>query len=410
MTIPSYEQILALAPDESSAKAGRDLATARKWVTLGFNEAAVWGECQGSGAKPYQTQIDLADNSFKCSCPSRKFPCKHGLGLFLLLSKEENAFTQKDQPHWVAERMEQRQAKQEKKAQKQAEKTSAPPDPIAQAKRLNERHAKVQSGLSDLDRFLQDLVRQGIAQVQMESYAFWENQAKRLVDAQAPGLARLIKQCAGTPSLGEGWQEKLLRQMGRIYLLAQAYNRIDELPETMQADVRTALGFTSSQDELLTQEGITDRWLVVAQTVEQEERLRMQRTWLVGKESGRHAVVFSFAHGTAPLDTSLLAGMEIEAELVFFPSAFPLRALLKSKKEPAVPLSGFHGCATIEDALDQYARALAAIPWAERVPLALTNVVPLRQDDGSFAFRDERGALAPLAVSASGSSYGTGST
>ena len=50
------EQILALAPDANSAKNGKDLAPPRKWVSLGQNEQAVWGECQGSGKTPYQTQ------------------------------------------------------------------------------------------------------------------------------------------------------------------------------------------------------------------------------------------------------------------------------------------------------------------------------------------------------------------
>src|SRR5690349_19538332 len=42
----STEQVLALAPDSSSAKAGKDLASPRKWVTLGRDDRATWGECQ----------------------------------------------------------------------------------------------------------------------------------------------------------------------------------------------------------------------------------------------------------------------------------------------------------------------------------------------------------------------------
>src|SRR5687768_12992448 len=84
----SPEQIIALAPDAASAKAGRGLATAGKWQNVGQDERALWGECQGSGAKPYQTVIDLNEPAFKCSCPSRKFPCKHALGLFLLIANQ----------------------------------------------------------------------------------------------------------------------------------------------------------------------------------------------------------------------------------------------------------------------------------------------------------------------------------
>ncbi|HPH90283.1 MAG TPA: hypothetical protein PLZ68_05665, partial [Ferruginibacter sp.] len=71
------DQILTLAPDEASKKSGKDLSSPAKWVSKGVNEFALWGEAQGSGSKPYQTQVDLTNIAFKCSCPSRKFPCKH---------------------------------------------------------------------------------------------------------------------------------------------------------------------------------------------------------------------------------------------------------------------------------------------------------------------------------------------
>ena len=80
------ESVLALAPDASSVKAAQALLKPGQWPTLGFNENAVWGECKGSGSKPYQVEADLSGPVFKCTCPSRKFPCKHSLALLLLLA------------------------------------------------------------------------------------------------------------------------------------------------------------------------------------------------------------------------------------------------------------------------------------------------------------------------------------
>jgi hypothetical protein len=80
----SADELLRLAPDTASVKAAKGLVIPTKWPRLGYDEAAIWGECQGSGSKPYQTQIDLSEPAFRCSCPSRKFPCKHGLALGLL--------------------------------------------------------------------------------------------------------------------------------------------------------------------------------------------------------------------------------------------------------------------------------------------------------------------------------------
>ncbi|WP_431200157.1 SWIM zinc finger family protein [Mucilaginibacter sp. P19] len=108
------DQIYALAPDEASKKAGRDLANPAKWGSKGISEEALWGECQGSGSKPYQTQVDLGAIAFKCSCPSRKFPCKHGLGLMLLCARQPGLFAKSTMPAWVSDWINKRAEKEEK--------------------------------------------------------------------------------------------------------------------------------------------------------------------------------------------------------------------------------------------------------------------------------------------------------
>ncbi|MCB1639563.1 MAG: SWIM zinc finger family protein, partial [Thiothrix sp.] len=86
MTIWTTEHVAALAPDAASLKAGEKLGQPQRWQTLGQADGVVWGEIRGSGKNPYQTIIVPAEPVFKCSCPSRKFPCKHGLGLALVLA------------------------------------------------------------------------------------------------------------------------------------------------------------------------------------------------------------------------------------------------------------------------------------------------------------------------------------
>src|SRR5215210_4973424 len=116
------ERIVALAPDAPSVKSGRELANARKWKTLGQNEQAAWGECQGSAASPYQTGIDLSEPAFHCTCPSHKFPCKHGLGLLLLLAANPSQFASASPPAWVEEWLASRAERAEKKAARETTK------------------------------------------------------------------------------------------------------------------------------------------------------------------------------------------------------------------------------------------------------------------------------------------------
>jgi SWIM zinc finger len=233
------EQIMALAPDAASAKAGQGLAAARKWLSLGVDEQAVWGLCQGSGKDPYQAQIDLTDPAFRCSCPSRKFPCKHGLGLFLLLAAQPAAFKEKKSPDWVVEWMASRAKRAEQRTEKQARAEAGEKivDEAAQAKRAASREAKVAAGLRDLELWLRDIARGGLAAVGSQPPNFWERTAARLVDAQAPGVARLVREMAGVPASGEGWEARLLERLGKLYLLIEGFKRIVELPEA-----RLALG------------------------------------------------------------------------------------------------------------------------------------------------------------------------
>lgn len=390
----TVDQILAMAPDAGSAKSGRELAVPRKWVSLGSNNSAAWGECQGSGSLPYQTRIDLEDVAFKCSCPSRKFPCKHSLGLFLMLVQQADALTEKEPPAWVTEWLSSRHSRAEKKV-KNEEEGEKPVDAVAQAKRQEQRKVKVAAGITELDRFLQDTVRQGLATLQNKPYKFWGDVAARLVDAQASGLARLIKDCAGISATGEGWQERLLAKLGMIYLLVEAHSRLDQLPAHLKDEVNTLIGYSISQDELLKRDGVRDVWQVVGQRVEQEDRLRVQRTWLQGTNSQSWALVLSFAHGTAPLDNSLELGTAVDAELVFAPSASPLRALVKAKFDQVNQLGDFNA-RTVLGAIEQYSEALARSPWTERFPMALKQVVLIHGGDGNWSVRDQENRALPL--------------
>ncbi len=75
--------MLALAPDPASRRAAAGLARPACWTDAGTAGDLVWGRCAGSGKQPYQTVVDLAGPAYRCSCPSRKFPCKHALALLL---------------------------------------------------------------------------------------------------------------------------------------------------------------------------------------------------------------------------------------------------------------------------------------------------------------------------------------
>ena len=63
---------------------------------------------------------------------------------------------------------------------------------------------------------------------------------------------------------------------------------------SLPARAQHPTGWTQSQEEVLDQLGIRDKWLVLAQYVEEEDRLRVQRTWLWGRETDRDRALRTF--------------------------------------------------------------------------------------------------------------------
>ena len=147
----------------------------------------------------------------------------------------------------------------------------------------------MEQGLAELERWLSDLVRGGVAAAPSRSYAYWDAAAARLVDAQAPRLARRVRELAGAALARDEWTERLVGDLGRLALLVDAARHLDELPPDLGAEVRSQLGFTVASEDVARGEPVEDDWHVVGQVLLEEERLRTRRTWLVGERQRTQA-------------------------------------------------------------------------------------------------------------------------
>jgi hypothetical protein len=278
-------------------------------------------------------------------------------------------------PGWVVEWLEKRAKAEEKKAT-----PASPPDEATlarreteKAKRLASRESKAAAGLEELALWLQDLVRAGLATAAQKPFTFWNQMAQRMVDAQVPALARQLRLAATIPNSSEDWPERLLRHLARCLLLIEGFRHLDTLPEPLRADVRQALGFAFKEEEVLVVGvAVADVWHVVGQRTEEEDRLRVQRSWLVGRQTRRHALILSFAFAGQPLEPTLVPGTAFQGELAYYPSASPLRALIKARSDHSEDFyEGLSVYADLAQVLDDHADRLAANPWAEYLPLAL---------------------------------------
>ena len=400
----SSDQVLALAPDSSSAAAGKKLANVRHWQNLGQSAEAAWGECQGSAL--YQVRVELATFTVKCTCPSHKFPCKHGLGL-LLLATDANSVPTAEPPDWVKEWLSKRastsarkQEKQEQQEQEKPGKTTGDGDTLTsdQRKRLQKRETLIARGLDTLDLWMNDLMRNGLASVEAQPATYWEHQAAQLVDAQAAGIAGRVRHLAGVTGSRPDWPDVLLGQLGRIALLTHAYRHSDTLDAALREDVRQLIGWNVEKEDLAdTGEKVSDQWDVLGQWEYDDDKLRVQKTWLLGRASRRPTLILQFSAMGRPYAETFLPGTRLTGDLYFYPGVSRLRGHLANRQANTTAIADIAmGYATIAEFLASQAELLGRLPWQETFLVALHGATPVCTNDQGWYIRDQNGAALPL--------------
>ncbi len=399
------EQVLALAPDDTSRRAGSRLGAAGPWSGAGQDGGAVWGLCGGGGSRPYRTVVDLtaaAGPAYRCSCPSRKHPCKHALGLLLLWAGAADAVPQGQPPDWAARwPVTRRAARTERpEGERTTDEAGAGPDsssgngsgtagPEAARRRAERRAERITAGATELEQRLADLLRAGLAGAGQAGYGAWEETAARMVDAQASGLAARVRELGVIPSSGPDWPVRLLEESALLHLLNRGWLRREQLPEGLAATVRARTGLPATPSG----PPIRDRWLVLAQYDTADSRLTTRRIWLYGAKSRRTMLVLSYgAAGRAP-ELALPVGLTLEAELSPYPGGARQRAALGERATaPEATDAGTSaareaptdmrppGISTARAAA-RYGTALRDDPWLDSVPVTLDRVVPARDGD-----------------------------
>lgn len=354
--------------------------------------STLWGECKGSGSKPYQAAVHLdggAGPAYKCGCPSRKIPCKHVLAL-LVLWAQDSVDVRDDRPEWVAAWLSGRAARQ---ARARKGTTAHPVDPKKAAATLEAREKAVEAGLEELRLWLYDQVDAGLAKAPEHGYGHWDRMAKRLVDAKAGGAASLVSELPGA-ARGDRWPERLLERLSLLHLLISAYLAGNVLGERTRGAARAHVGVIVRADDVIASgERVHDTWRVLGQrdTVVEDD-MRARRLWLRGTRTGRTALSLAFARPGQTPDTPFRAGTDVTAEFAFYPDGHRIVPVGGADARPAPPPEG----GTVGDALDAFAAAVSEDPWRDSWPVVLDQVAPAH--DGRWYLTDPTGAALPLAT------------
>jgi hypothetical protein len=373
MTRWTEAQVVKVAPDDASLAAARKLSRAESWSETGSTDILVWGKCQGSGKAPYQVSVDLTEPAFRCSCPSRKFPCKHALALLLLWVAGSGSVAEVDQPagfaqEWADDRADRAIARVTRRE------TAMPPDPVAQAKRLEDRLVLMSSGMDDFALWLADLVRAGTAAAHQQPYAWWDAEASRLVDSQLPGLADQVRSMASDVHRRSDWADHLLAVCGRWWTATRAWAAREGLDAHAIGDLRAFIGWAQPTAEVRVADTRSGRFLVLGSHRSDDGRLQQQRTWLRDEENGEVLQVLDFAVAGAALAVAQLAGTVLKVTVSRYPGSSPRRALFADEPESVGRAIDLPDLGSVDDALGAAASRLAERPWSNLVPVLLAGV------------------------------------
>lgn len=396
------DSITQLAPDQASLNAANKLMKPNKWPTLAQSGDLVWGECQGSGANPYRTVFDNSNAGYKCTCPSRKFPCKHALALMWMYVQDPKPFSDGQVPQWVSDWLARRRKPASGEApEKAAAKTSGkggkslsaatqatpaePLDPTVEAKRraasekrANATRKSIAAGIDELNHWLDDQIRGGLATFLKDMNTRCRTIAARLVDAKAQALAGRLDELPArlmqVPS--ELRLNVAIQELGRIVLICRAWNA-----NQTDAELSRLVGSSENRDAVLESEAalrVPSVWEVVGEQVTtRRDGLVSQATWLLNLGEGTtFALLLDFFPASLGRRSSAFAvGERLEAELAFYPARNPLRAVIakRSSSDEANPqgIGELTWPATREQPLAVYRETLGLAPWTSEVPMLL---------------------------------------
>jgi hypothetical protein len=425
-----------LATDQASLKAAAGLAKPGKWSSLGASHdmALIWGECAGSGASPYRVMADLRDMGNKCTCPSRKFPCKHVLALFWLKAEAMAPFPNAETPDWVGDWLGRRRSGGGATAAAKPADLAKPlsdkdlraaqrdePDPVedgkararreaASARRTEDTERAILDALAALDQWVADQLRLGLGSFIGDVTARCRRIGARLVDGKAAALAghvdelpaRLLDLPAGDRVRGAAVE------LGRLVLLARAYRAEPRAP-----DIRRAIAAAENRETLLADPAtlrVSGVWEVLAEQVRtRRDGLVSQTIWLLnlGAAGPRFAMLLDFFPASAGRRGSVFVpGEQFLGELAFYPARAPLRAVLLGREGDGAPMLAW------PERSEPLGEALAAPwlaePWADARPVLLPAGRIGFDRAGAPWWRGEDGTMVlPVAGAVSGLATGT---
>ena len=197
----SEQDIRPLAPNDSAFRNGKKISDSGAFTerVCSKDESYYAGSCKGSGKSLYQVSACFEEGKapvIRCSCPSRQFPCKHGLALLFEIAAGKD-FAETEIPEDIVKKQEKLKKRDEKKSEEKAEPAEGKPQTKKKSASgqtaFRKKTEKQLEGLALLDEALSRRMKLGLLSSLTNMKEEDALLVKRLGDSYLSGPQQLFK-------------------------------------------------------------------------------------------------------------------------------------------------------------------------------------------------------------------------
>jgi len=187
------------------------------------------------------------------------------------------------------------------------------------------------------------------------------------------------------------WPNAVAIELGWLARVLKALQNLEDWPEAWQRELLGIGGIHIRKDELEGKEGMMDDWVRLSeQKGVNEDGGNYRYSWFFGKKSGAYGELIEYNYQDDTFPKLPKIGFWFPGEMLFYPSPYPSRVLLKNVGYGLHALRPYPGITRLKEVNDLFLKGLKRNPWLKKIVVSLRKMTPKTGEDRKII--DEQGA------------------
>ena len=209
------------------------------WKDFYRGEAFIAGRFKSKGLKVYTSVWDVKKKAFYCNCSSLKNPCAHGIDLYFRFKHQYSEFKIVIPEDEEFEKLIAKAIPVDKKRSDFYTAADLERQQEHRTKQRVERVKLMKEGCVILENWIEDAFSMGLADLSLKSISFWKEIASTLVNYKLNALSdRMLDFALSDKAENKDWYEDCIHFLSDLYLFANAFSKIDDLPQMQDSLLR----------------------------------------------------------------------------------------------------------------------------------------------------------------------------